>query len=91
MKKQPLKALAIFAVLAGGLAAIAVQATEVSDVLKAGASKVHGGKKQRRQKLIALRTKLTVCSKSSSRSTSKLKACVFTIHSSSVKSQVSNK
>jgi uncharacterized phage infection (PIP) family protein YhgE len=44
MKKQPLKALAIFAVLAGGLAAIAVQATEVSDVLKAGASKVQAAK-----------------------------------------------
>ena len=44
MKKQPLKALALFAVLAGGLAANAVQATEVSEVLKAGADKVQAAK-----------------------------------------------
>lgn len=44
MKKQPLKALALFAVLTGGLTAVAVQATEVSDVLKAGAVKVQAAK-----------------------------------------------
>ena len=44
MKKQPLKALALFAVLAGGLTAVAVQATEVSEVLKAGTVKVQAAK-----------------------------------------------
>ena len=44
MKKQPLKALALVAVLAGGLTAVAVQATEVSEVLKAGSVKVQAAK-----------------------------------------------
>ena len=44
MKKQPLKALALLAVLAGGLTAVAVQATEVSQVLKAGSVKVQAAK-----------------------------------------------
>ena len=44
MKKQPLKALALIAVLAGGLTAVAVQATEVSEVLKAGSVKVQAAK-----------------------------------------------
>jgi hypothetical protein len=44
MKKQPLKALALIAVLAGGLTAVAVQATEVSQVLKAGTAKVQAAK-----------------------------------------------
>ena len=44
MKKQPLKALALCAVLASGLTAVAVQATEVSEVLKAGAVKVQAAK-----------------------------------------------
>lgn len=44
MKKQPLKALALIAVLAGGLTAVAVQATEVSQVLKAGSVKVQAAK-----------------------------------------------
>ena len=44
MKNQPLKALALFAVLACGTTAVAVQAAEVSDVLKAGASKVQAAK-----------------------------------------------
>ncbi len=44
MKKQPLKALALCAVLAGGLTAVAVQATEVSEVLKAGSVKVQAAK-----------------------------------------------
>jgi hypothetical protein len=40
MNKQPLKALAFAAVLASGLTVGAVQASEVSDVLKVGAEKV---------------------------------------------------
>ena len=44
MNKQPLKALAFVAVLASGLTVGAVQASEVSDVLKAGASKVQAAK-----------------------------------------------
>ncbi|MDA7571938.1 DUF3450 domain-containing protein [Porticoccaceae bacterium] len=44
MKKQPLKALALISALVGGLTATAVQATEVSDVLKAGAAKVQTAK-----------------------------------------------
>ena len=40
MNKQPLKVLAFVAVLASGLTVSAVQASEVSDVLKAGAVKV---------------------------------------------------
>ena len=44
MKNQPLKALALIAVLASGTTAFAVQAAEVSDVLKAGASKVQAAK-----------------------------------------------
>ena len=44
MNKQPLKALALFAALAGSLTVSAVQATEVSDVLKAGAVKVQAAK-----------------------------------------------
>ena len=44
MNKQPLKALAFVAVLASGLTVGAVQASEVSDVLKAGASKVQTAK-----------------------------------------------
>ena len=44
MKKQPLKALAILAVLAGSLTASAVYAAEVTDVLKAGAVKVKAAK-----------------------------------------------
>ena len=44
MKNQPLKALAFIAILAGGTTAVAVQAAEVSDVLKAGASKVQAAK-----------------------------------------------
>ena len=38
MNKQPLKALALIGALISGLAATAVQATEVNDVLKAGAT-----------------------------------------------------
>ena len=44
MNKQPLKALALVAALIGGLTASAVQATEVNDVLKAGAVKVKTAK-----------------------------------------------
>ena len=44
MKKQPLKALALISALVGGLTATAVQATEVNDVLKAGAAKVQTAK-----------------------------------------------
>ena len=44
MNKQPLKVLAFVAVLASGLTVGAVQASEVSDVLKAGASKVQAAK-----------------------------------------------
>ncbi len=44
MNKQPLKVLAFVAVLAGGLTVSAVQASEVSDVLKAGAVKVQNAK-----------------------------------------------
>jgi hypothetical protein len=44
MNKQPLKVLAFVAVLASGLAVSAVQASEVSDVLKAGAVKVQNAK-----------------------------------------------
>ena len=44
MNNQPLKVLAFVAVLAGGLAVSAVQASEVSDVLKAGAVKVQNAK-----------------------------------------------
>ena len=44
MNKQPLKALALICALVGGLAATAVQATEVNDVLKAGAAKVQTAK-----------------------------------------------
>ena len=44
MNKQPLKALALFAVLAGSLTVSTVQAAEVSDVLKAGAVKVQAAK-----------------------------------------------
>jgi hypothetical protein len=44
MNKQPLKVLAFVAVLASGLTVSAVQASEVSDVLKAGAVKVQNAK-----------------------------------------------
>ena len=44
MNKQPLKALAILAVLAGSLTVNAVYAAEVTDVLKAGAVKVKAAK-----------------------------------------------
>ena len=44
MNNQPLKVLAFVAVLAGGLTVSAVQASEVSDVLKAGAVKVQNAK-----------------------------------------------
>ncbi|MGB2217339.1 MAG: hypothetical protein ACPHZ8_03245, partial [Porticoccaceae bacterium] len=44
MNKQPLKVLAFVAALAGGLTVGAVQASEVSDVLKAGAAKVQNAK-----------------------------------------------
>lgn len=44
MKKQPLKALALTVAVAGGLAMGSAQAAQVSDVLKAGASKVEAAK-----------------------------------------------
>ena len=44
MNNQPLKVLAFVAVLASGLTVSAVQASEVSDVLKAGAVKVQNAK-----------------------------------------------
>ena len=44
MNKQPLKVLALVAALTGGLTVGAVQASEVSDVLKAGAAKVQNAK-----------------------------------------------
>ena len=44
MNKQPLKVLALVAALTGGLTVGAVQASEVSDVLKAGAVKVQNAK-----------------------------------------------
>ena len=44
MNKHPLKVLAFVAVLASGLTVSAVQASEVSDVLKAGAVKVQNAK-----------------------------------------------
>ena len=44
MNKQPLKVLALVAALAGGLTVVTVQASEVSDVLKAGAAKVQNAK-----------------------------------------------
>lgn len=44
MKMQPLRTLALSAIVAGGLAIGAVQAAEVRDVLKAGADKVAEGK-----------------------------------------------
>ena len=66
MKNQPLKALAFIAVLAGGTTAFAVQAAEVSDVLKAGASKVQAAKTAQ-QKSTALPIRPMACCKSSSR------------------------
>lgn len=44
MKKQPLKALALTALIAGGLVVGAAQAAQVSDVLKAGAGKAQAAK-----------------------------------------------
>ena len=45
MNKQPLKVLAFAAVLASGLTVVAAQASQVNDVLKAGAEKVQIAKK----------------------------------------------
>jgi uncharacterized phage infection (PIP) family protein YhgE len=44
MNKQPLKALVIISALVSGLTAMAVQSTEVNDILKTGADKVQSAK-----------------------------------------------
>ena len=85
MNKQPLKALAILAVLAGSLTVNAVYAAEVTDVLKAGAVKV----KQlnpRKPKLIVLLIKPMVFCKNLNRSTSRSNHCESTILSLIVRS-----
>ena len=74
MNKQPLKVLAFVAVLASGLTVSAVQASEVSDVLKAGAVKVQT-LKPRKPKLIVLLIKLMVFCKNSNRSISRSSLC----------------
>ena len=76
MNKQPLKALALIGALISGLTATAVQAAEVNDVLKAGASKVQSAKTS--QTKVESQIKLMGFCKNSNRSTSKSNRCVYT-------------